>query len=68
MFKDLKAKLINSWKSFTNWFNVIGAAVLQTIILDPSLQELLAINDLMWVILVGNIILRFKTTQSLADK
>ena len=68
MFKDIKAKLKNSWKSWTNWFNTSGAGILQILVSDPSLQEYLTLKDLMWIMVIGNILLRFKTSSSLADK
>jgi len=68
MFKDIKAKLKNSWKSFTNWFNAVGASILQILMAEPSLQEYLSLHDLVWVMVIGNILLRFKTSTSLADK
>ena len=66
--KDFKAKLMNSWKSWTNWFNTTGVIILQVLVSEPSFQEYLSMHDLMLAIVIGNIILRFKTTSSLADK
>lgn len=68
MFKDIKAKLKNSWKSFTNWFNATGMVVLQVLLTQPGLEEFLSVHDLAYILLIGNVILRFKTSTSLADK
>ena len=68
MFTDIKAKLKNSWKSFTNWFNGAGMVILQILMSEPDLIDFLTVHDLTWIMLIGNIMLRFKTSNSLADK
>ncbi len=68
MFDDFIAKLKNSWKSFTNWFNGTGIVVLQILVTEPGLIDFLTVHDLALILLVGNIVLRFKTSTSLADK
>ena len=63
-----KAKLKNAWKSWTNWFNTAGIGIIQVLVAEPSLQEYLSLHGLTMILVAGNIILRFKTTSSLADK
>lgn len=64
----LKKRLRKAHKSLTNWFNLTGAAILTAILLEPSLIEWLNTNDLSYILVVGNVILRFKTSSDLADK
>lgn len=69
----LKAKLANLHKSLTIWFNGLAAAALGILpmLQDslPSLQQY--VPDIKWgaaAIIVGNVLLRFKTTKGLQDK
>lgn len=72
---NLWAKVIRSYLSWTVWFNgIMGtAAVVLPSLQDqlPQLQGYLPANlyhYAMGTLIAGNIILRFKTTKSLADK
>lgn len=71
----LKADLAKAHKSLTIWFNgamgvaVVGLPMAQDSM--PQLQDYLSANlyhYAMGALIVGNIILRFKTTSSLAEK
>lgn len=75
MFSDFKAKFAGMHKSCTIWFNTAAAALLP--LLDYAQANLPVIQDylpnhyygwLMLLTVVGNILLRFKTIDSLADK
>lgn len=77
--KDLRAKLsadaAKAHKSLTIWFNsIMGMAVVAMPALQdqlPQLQGYLPANlyhYAMGMLIVGNIILRFKTNGALADK
>lgn len=67
--------LKNAWKSLTIWFNgllaafVAGAPVLQEQL--PQLASYIPADvykQCMFVAIIGNIMLRFRTSNSLADK
>lgn len=66
-------KLKNAWKSWTIWFNALAATVLGVL---PMLQDSLPalaqyVPDIKWAavgIIIGNVLLRFKTNTSLAEK
>jgi hypothetical protein len=71
----IKADLVRAHKSLTIWFNsVMGLAVVGLPMAQdslPQLQEYLPAglyHYLMGALVVGNIILRFKTTTALAAK
>ena len=51
-------------KSWTIWFNTTGIALLSIAMLEPSLLEWLNTNNFSYLIVVGNILLRFKTKSS----
>ena len=55
-------------KSLTIWFNSVGIVLLSVALADPYVKNFLLDNHLMWVLAVGNILLRFKTKNSLKDK
>ena len=68
-------KLKNSWKSWTIWFNgllttlLFSAPLLQEQL--PQLQEYVGADvykQLMFVAIIGNIFLRFKTNKALDEK
>jgi hypothetical protein len=68
-------RLANSWLSLTMWFNTVLATVwlvLPEILTTlPVLREYIDGNiykTLMLVAVIGNMVLRVKTTQDLADK
>ena len=71
----LKQRLANVHKSLTCWFNgLIGSAVVMLPMAQENLPQLQDYVDAsmyktaMGVLIVGNIILRFKTTTDLAHK
>ena len=69
MFAKFKAKIKSLHLSSTNWFNVAGAAYLETLLAYPELTFWLTSKDLFYVVIVGNIILRvFKTSQAIEEK
>ena len=68
-------KLKGCWKSVTIWFNSLALACLPLFDLAheylPEIGQYLTPNMMKVVgvvIIVGNIVLRFKTNKSLADK
>lgn len=72
-FDTLKAKLAGARKSLTIWFNGLVAAVMGILPMAqdslPALQQY--VPDIKWaavLVIVGNIVLRFKTTTGLQDK
>jgi len=67
-WRIFKNRANKSIKSFTIWFNTIGAAVLTAIMLEPTFVEYMDTHNLSFVLVIGNIILRFKTNSDLADK
>lgn len=74
-WQRIKADLVNAHRSLTIWFNsVAGAVVLALPVAQeqmPQLQDYLPANlyhYLMGALVLGNIILRFKTHSALADK
>ena len=75
IWKKFKADLVKAHKSFTIWFNSMmgGAVIALPIVQDqfPQLQDYLPSNLYhygMGILIVVNIILRFNTRNSLADK
>lgn len=69
----MKAKLLNMWKSWTIWFNGVAAAALGILPMAqdslPALQQY--VPDIKWAavsIIVGNVLLRFKTNKPLQEK
>ena len=68
-----KRRLINKLKrlhtSFTLWFNSVGVIWLQSALLEPSLLDWLTTHQLIWIIIIGNILIRvFKTEKAIEDK
>lgn len=68
-------KLKNSWKSWTIWFNGLMTTIVVALpsVQDafPQIQSYLPANIYkyaMGALVAGNILLRFKTNKSLADK
>lgn len=67
--------IANAWKSLTIWFNAVLLSFMAVIpqLQDalPSLQPYLTPETYKWLgflVLVGNIALRFKTSQPLSQK
>lgn len=67
-FDKLKRRLKRAHKSLTNWWNVTGVIILSTILAEPTLIEFLTVNELAYINIIGNVLLRFKTNKDLADK
>lgn len=70
-----KAKLRGAWKSVTIWFNTVALAALP--LLDATQSALPAMKEytdgrlfgvFAMAVILGNVFLRFKTTQDLKDK
>ncbi len=75
LWEKLRADAANAHKSLTIWFNgVMGVAVVGLPMVQeqmPLLQDYLPANlyhYAMGMLIVGNIILRFRTTTALAEK
>lgn len=75
LLSKIKADLVRAHKSFTIWFNgIMGMAVVFLPLAQeqlPQLQDYLPASLYhygMGALIVGNIILRFKTNGALADK
>ena len=66
--KKVLATLKGAWNSATIWFNTTGIVLLTVAVADPTVKQLLVEHGALWVLAVGNLILRVKTTQSLEDK
>lgn len=75
ILSSIKAKIIGCRKSVTVWFNGVVAVVMTSLpMLQESIPQLQAyiaqdiFKYMMGVVIVANILLRFKTTKSLSDK
>ena len=75
LFTRVRADLAKAHKSMTIWFNSIAGAVVVTLPFAqeqlPQLQAYLPANlyhYLMGLVVAGNIVLRFRTHNALADK
>lgn len=55
-------------KSSTIWFNTIGVTILTVMMLEPTLISWLTEQNLSYVIVIVNMILRFKTNKAVMDK
>ena len=67
--KQLESKFKKAHKSLTLWFNAVGMLWLQAAFMEPMLLTFLSANGLLWIVIVGNIVIRvFKTSSSLEDK
>ena len=56
-------------KSFTIWYNTVGIIWLQSAMAEPSLLAFLSTNQLVWILIAGNILIRvFKTESAIEDK
>ena len=71
----IKARLRGMWKSLSVWFNGVVATLLAALpILQESIgqvRELVTADTykaLALALVVGNVLLRFRTTKDLADK
>ena len=64
----LKTYLWGIWNSWTCWFNTAGIILLSVSLADPLLNKWLIENNFMWVVIVGNIVLRFKTDEGIKQK
>lgn len=64
----IKAQIKQAYKSWTVWFNAVGMLLLSSALADPMVLEYLTDNGFMLVILVGNVVLRFKTSKGLEEK
>lgn len=67
-FLKIKEQLARAYLSLTLWFNTSGLLLLQIGMDEPLVLQYLTEKDLLIIILLGNAILRFKTTKALEDK
>jgi len=68
-FKEkIKQYLAGCLKSWTIRFNTVGLAILSAVLIEPTAIEWMSEHDLAYIIVIGNIVLRFKTRQHLRDK
>ena len=65
---NLLQKLKGSHKSATIRFNSTGLSILTIASHEPLLQAWLIEHNFVWVLIAGNIFLRFKTNSALEDK
>ena len=64
----VQAQAKKAYLSFTIWFNVTGMVILASALAEPMVLEYANSHGFMVVIIVGNVLLRFKTTKGLEDK
>lgn len=67
-WRKFKNRLNKCIHSMTIWFNTTGAAILTATLFEPKFVEYMDTHNLSMVLIIGNIILRFKTNKDLADK
>jgi len=60
--------LKKAYKSLTIWWNVAGSVLLAASLADPMVASYLTAHGFVWVIILGNMALRFKTTKALSHK
>jgi len=68
MIDKIKKQLKGAWHSATIWFNSTGLVLLTLAMNEPMVMSYLQDNNFIIVIITGNMILRFKTTQGLEQK
>ena len=68
MKKKIVAYLLGAWNSATIWFNTSFLVLLSLAMADPLLHTWLVSNNLWWVIVIGNLLLRIKTDKGLEEK
>ena len=64
----LKAQLKKAHHSLTIWFNTVGIVMLTAAMADPLVATFLLDNGFTWILIIGNIIIRFRTAKALEDK
>ena len=64
----IKARLKGALKSLTIWFNTTGVLLLGVAMAEPMVATYLVANNFSAILIVGNLLLRFKTTSDLKDK
>ena len=67
-YRIFKNRLKKAHKSFTVWFNSVGAILLTALLIEPAFVEYLSAHELSYVLTIGNLMLRFKTKSDMADK
>ncbi len=68
MFENIKQQIKGAWNSWTIWFNSVGVVLLTLAMNEPMIMHYLEGEGFIIVLIIGNMILRFKTTQALGDK
>ena len=66
--KTIKDYLYGCLVSLTIWFNGTGMVILSIALTEPVLLTWLTAHGFVYLIFLGNILLRFKTQESLKDK
>ena len=61
-------QLKQAYKSWTIWFNVTGMALLAIALSEPLLLKYATENGFVHIIIIGNVLLRFKTSKGLEQK
>jgi len=64
----LKAQLKKAHRSLTLWFNTVGIVMLTAAMVDPMVATFLTANGFTWILIIGNIVIRFRTAKALEDK
>ena len=74
-FNELLADIYNSYKSFTIWFNGMALILIEALPMlqeqFPQVEEYLSpkvYHFILGIIVVGNILLRIKTSKALREK
>ena len=67
-YRIFKNRLKKAHKSLTIWFNATGVLILAVIVNEPQVISFLNQNDLSFILMAGNMVLRFKTSSDMAHK
>jgi len=62
------AQIQNSYKSWTVWFNTTGLLLLSIALSEPLLLKYATSHGFVHIIIIGNVLLRFKTSKGLEHK
>ena len=64
----LKQQIKQAYKSWTIWFNATGMLILAAALAEPMVLEYATEHGFIVVIMIGNVLLRFKTNKGLEAK
>ena len=62
------SQLKQAYKSWTIWFNATGVLILAAALAEPMVLEYATSHGFVHIIIIGNVILRFKTSKGLEHK